>query len=121
MKKELSTNTTALEVVEQLKALIIQSLDDHKAEDITIIDLKGKSDMADYMVIATGRSDRHVVSVADNLVLDLKEQGILVAVEGKTTGDWVLIDAFDIIVHVFRQEIRDLYNLEKMWKAELPA
>jgi len=87
-----------------------------KAEDITTIDLTGKSSIGDYMVVATGRSQRHVASVADNVVKDLQQSGITrVRVEGMRQADWVLIDSGDVIVHVFRPEIRSFYNLEKMW------
>jgi len=87
-----------------------------KAEDIATIDLTGKSSIGDYMVVATGRSQRHVASVADNVVKDLEQSGITrVRVEGMRQADWVLIDSGDVIVHVFRPEIRSFYNLEKMW------
>ncbi len=108
-------------VQDTLKDLIIASLEDSKAEDIVIIPLAGKSDMADYMVIATGRADRHVAAIAEHLARALKDQGILAPVEGLKQCDWVLVDAFDVVVHIFRQEVRDLYKLEKMWQAELPA
>ena len=88
-----------------------------KAEDIATIDLSGKSSIGDYMVVATGRSQRHVASVADNVVKDLEQSGITrVRVEGMRQADWVLIDSGDVIVHVFRPEIRTFYNLEKMWE-----
>ena len=91
-------------------------LDDAKAEDIVTIDLKGKSSMGDYMVIATGKTDRHVGAVADQLSQKLKEDGhSRVRVEGQPQCDWVLIDAGAIIVHVFRPEVREFYNLEKLW------
>jgi ribosome-associated protein len=97
-------------------------LDDAKAERLVKIDLKGKSSIADYMVIASGRSDRHVGAVAEQLRKHLKEAGrTSVRVEGLETCDWVLIDVGSIIVHVFRPEVRDFYNLEKMWLAERPA
>jgi nicotinate-nucleotide adenylyltransferase len=96
---------------------IIDSLEDGKAEDIMTIDLAGKTTMADYMVIASGRSGRQVLSLTDHL-----EQAIpgRIAVEGKSQGDWVLIDAGDVIVHIFRPEIRAYYNLEKMWGSDWP-
>lgn len=103
-----------------LKELIITSLEDDKAEDIVTINLHGKSDMADYLVIATGRADRHVGAMADHLTQKLKQEGIMALVEGMPQCDWVLVDAFDIVVHLFRKEVRELYNLEKMWKDELP-
>jgi len=87
-----------------------------KAEDIITIDLSGKTSIGDYMVIASGRSQRHVASVADRVVEGLREAGVRdVRVEGTPHCDWVLIDAGDVIVHVFRPEVRAFYNLEKMW------
>jgi ribosome-associated protein len=89
-----------------------------KAEDTTTINITGKSSIADYMIVASGRSQRHVTSVADRIVKDLhvaKVSGL--RVEGMKQGDWVLIDAGDIIVHVFRPEVRSFYNLEKMWSS----
>jgi ribosome-associated protein len=92
-----------------------------KAEDSTTIDLAGKSSIADYMVVTTGRSQRHVGSVADNVVKGLHQAGVPgIRVEGMRQGDWVLIDAGDVIVHVFRPEVREFYNLEKMWSASKP-
>jgi ribosome-associated protein len=106
----------------QLLAEITHWLDEAKAEDIVTIPLEGKSSLGDYMVIATGRTDRHVGAIADQLHQKIKAAGPShVRVEGKDACDWVLIDTGDIIVHVFRPEVRDFYNLEKMWKAELPA
>ncbi|MBT8413348.1 MAG: ribosome silencing factor [Boseongicola sp.] len=101
---------------EALLAEILTSLEDDKAEDIVKIDLRGKSAMADYMVVASGRSTRQVAAIADHLVDTLKQDhGRLSKIEGKDTGDWVLIDTGDIIVHVFRPEVREFYQLEKMW------
>lgn len=89
-----------------------------KAEDSTTIDLAGKSSIADYMVVTSGRSNRHVTSVAEDVVKHLHEAGLKgIRVEGKSQGDWVLIDAGDVIVHVFRPEVRSFYSLEKMWSA----
>ena len=102
--------------------MVLTSLEDSKGEDIASINIIGKSSLADYMIVATGRSARHVAAIADRLVADLKEAGGHdIRVEGLTAGDWVLIDAGDIIVHVFRPEVRAFYNLEKMWRAEHPA
>ncbi len=101
---------------EETLRIILASLDDMKAEDTATIDLAGKSSIADFMVVASGTSNRHVVSVAERVVKDLHQAGIKdVRVEGKQQGDWVLIDAGDVIVHVFRPEVRDFYGLEKMW------
>lgn len=95
---------------------ILASLEDDKAEDIVQIDLRGKSTIADWMVVASGRSSRQVASMSEKLVERLKqEHAIPCKIEGKDTGDWVLIDAGDVIVHVFRPEVRDFYQLEKMW------
>lgn len=97
---------------------IIASLEDDKAEEIVSIPLRGKSAMADHMVICSGRSSRQVSAIADKLTDRLKhELGLICKVEGKDQGDWVLIDAGDVIVHVFRPEVRDFYQLEKMWMA----
>ncbi len=101
---------------EQLLALVLTSVDDDKAEDIVQIDLRGRSDVADYMVICSGRSTRQVAAISEKLADRLKQElRILVRMEGKDTGDWVLIDAGDVIVHVFRPEVREFYQLEKMW------
>ena len=101
---------------EQLLGHILASLDDDKAEEVAQIDLCGRSEMADYMVICSGRSTRQVAAIAEKLVDRLKQDhGRLCKIEGKDTADWVLIDAGDVIVHVFRPEVRDFYQLEKMW------
>lgn len=97
---------------------VLASLEDSKAENIVSIDIQGKSSLGDYMVIASGRSHRHVSAVADHLLKALKDAGLGNArAEGLASADWVLIDSGDIIVHVFRPEVRDFYNLEKMWQA----
>lgn len=89
-----------------------------KAEDSVVIDLTGKSSIADYMVVTSGRSQRHVSAVAEHVIKDIEEAGATrVRVEGMRQGDWVLIDAGDVIVHIFRPDIRAFYNLEKMWAA----
>jgi ribosome-associated protein len=96
---------------------ILSSLDDDKAEEVITIDLRGKSSIADHMVICSGRSSRQVGAIAEKLADRLKaEFGRSVRTEGKDTGDWVLIDAGDVIVHVFRPEVREFYQLEKMWQ-----
>ena len=101
---------------EQVLAAVLASVDDDKAEDIVQIDLRGRSDVADYMVICSGRSSRQVAAISEKLADRLKEQFHLSAkMEGKETGDWVLIDTGDVIVHVFRPEVREFYQLEKMW------
>ncbi|WP_393987825.1 ribosome silencing factor [Xanthobacter sediminis] len=101
---------------EEILALVQAKLDDDKSEDIVSIDLRGKTSIADFMVIASGRSQRHVGAIAEHLLEALKEAGIKhVRVEGQPACDWVLIDANDVIVHVFQPEVRAFYNIEKMW------
>jgi ribosome-associated protein len=102
-----------------LEDLIMTRLDDDKAEDIVLIDLKGKSPMADAMIVASGRSHRHVGALADHILRALKETGHGKArVEGLPHCDWVLIDAGDVIVHLFRPEVRTFYNIEKIWSVD---
>lgn len=108
---------TVSRVVETVEA----SLADHKAEDLVRVDLAGKTDFADAMVIASGQSARHVGALTDHLVEALKAHGLRPAVEGVPQCDWVLIDAGDVVVHLFRPEVRTFYNLEKMWGAPRPA
>jgi len=105
----------------RLLKVVLDTLDDSKAEDVVTIDLKGKTSIGDHMVLASGRSQRHVGAVADHLIKRLKDEGYGRArVEGLPQCDWVLIDAGDVIVHVFRPEVREFYNLEKMWSADRP-
>jgi ribosome-associated protein len=103
-----------------LLEVIEKTLDDGLAEDVVVIDLQGKSSIADYMVIASGRSARQVVSLAERLREAIDEGRKRPAVEGLPQGDWVLVDAGDVIVQLFRPEVRVYYNLEKMWGASLP-
>ncbi|WP_299968726.1 ribosome silencing factor [uncultured Roseobacter sp.] len=99
-----------------LLATILSSISDDKAEDIVQIDLRGKSEIGDYMVICSGRSTRQVAAISEKLAQTVKDTyGRSVKMEGKETGDWVLIDTGDVIVHVFRPEVREFYQLEKMW------
>jgi ribosome-associated protein len=110
---------TALKNVtsDTLLAAVLKSLDDDKGEDIVQINLRGKSEIGDYMVIASGRSTRQVTAMAEKLADKIKQEfGIISKTEGKDTGDWVLIDTGDIIVHIFRPEVREFYQLEKMWQ-----
>jgi ribosome-associated protein len=96
--------------------VVLACLDDMKAEHTTTIDLTGKTSIGDYMVVTSGRSQRHVGAVADNVIEKIEAAGVpRVRVEGMKQSDWVLIDAGDVIVHVFRPEVREFYNLEKMW------
>lgn len=101
---------------ESLRDIILNALDENKAEDIVTVSLKGKSAIADYMIIASGRSARHVVGLSNNITDDLAKNGITKArFEGKDNGDWVLGDAGDVIIHLFRPEVREFYNIEKIW------
>lgn len=100
---------------------VLAKLDEAKAEEIVTIDLRDKSTMADTMVVASGRSNRHVNAIADQVVEELKRQGLdNIRIEGVPQCDWVLVDAGDIVVHVFRPEVRSFYNLEKLWSANAP-
>ena len=108
--------------VEKLLVEIQSTLDDYKAENIVTVSLKGKSDIADHMVIASGRSSRQISSIAEALAQTVKKNGVRGCVpEGHKQGDWVLLDAGDIIVHLFRPEVREFYNLEKMWAPDMAA
>jgi ribosome-associated protein len=112
----------ASEPVEALHELVLRSLDDDQAQDVVSIPLTGKSSIADHMVIASGRSTRQVASMAQKLSERIKrELGRPVRVEGLPVADWVLIDADDVIVHIFRPEVRSFYNLERMWAFEETA
>lgn len=108
---------------EETLHLVLSRLDDMKAEDTVTIDLRGKSSLTDFMIVTTGRANRHVAAIAENVMKGLHEAGIKnVRVEGLQNADWVLIDAGDVVVHVFRAEVREFYNLERMWSAnEKPA
>ncbi len=111
------SNSSAL-----LAKQIVHWLDEAKAEEIVSIDLAGKTSIGDFMIIASGRTDRHVGAIADKIQQKLKDGGHGRArVEGDDTCDWVLIDTGDIIVHLFRPEVREFYNLERMWSTERPA
>ncbi|MDI4664055.1 ribosome silencing factor [Xanthobacter autotrophicus] len=116
-----ATVSEALPDAAEILALVTARLEDDKSEDIVSIDLRGKTSIADYMVIASGRSQRHVGAVAEHLIEALKAVGIKhVRVEGQPACDWVLIDANDVIVHVFQPEVRSFYNIEKMWSGTRP-
>jgi ribosome-associated protein len=102
--------------------VILHSLDDAKAEQTVAIDIAGKSSLADHMVVTSGRSNRHVSAVADQLVKALRENGFAKPrIEGLPHADWVLVDGGDVIVHIFRPEVREFYNIEKMWQADFAA
>jgi ribosome-associated protein len=105
----------------RLLNVVLDTLEDAKAEDVVCIEIKGKTSIGDQMVVASGRSQRHVGAVADHVIRKLKDEGFGRArVEGLPHCDWVLIDAGDVIVHIFRPEVREFYNLEKMWSADRP-
>ncbi|MEA4839065.1 MAG: ribosome silencing factor [Rhodospirillaceae bacterium] len=106
---------------ETLAAIVVEMLDADKAEDVIVIDLRGRSLIADHLVIASGRSQRQIVAMAEHLQEKLKGEGLRVSAEGVAAGDWVLLDAGDIIVHLFRPEVRAFYALERMWGMQTPA
>ena len=106
---------TSDETAQKILDIVKKSLDDGKAEVISVIDLEGKSSIANYMVVASGTSNRHVASLAENLQLKLKEQGFKSISEGEEKADWILIDAYDVIIHIFKPDVRSFYSLEKMW------
>ena len=111
-----SPSTAQLPSSENLLELVLKVLDDNLAQETVEIDLRGKSTIADYMVVASGRSKRQVVSLSEKLLESLKQQfGIRITIEGKEGGDWVLIDAGDVIIHLFRPEVRNFYQIEKLW------
>ena len=104
-----------------LSAFMRDILDENSAQDVLEIDIKGKSSVADYMLVASGRSNRHVGALSDYVVKGLKEAGLKdLGIEGKDGLDWVLIDAGDVVLHIFRPEVRVFYNLEKIWSVPLP-
>lgn len=105
---------------DRIVEIVTKTLDDNKAEDVVVMDLKGKTSIASYMVIASGTSQRHVASLAEKVQENLKKAGYKSTVEGAEKADWVLIDAFDVIVHIFKPEVRAFYSLEKMWSALKP-
>lgn len=106
---------------DELKALVETSLDDDQAEDVVVIDLAGKTSIADYMIVASGRNTRHIAAMAVKLADRMKQAGLRgVEVEGLNQCDWVLVDAGDVIIHLFRPEVRTFYNIEKMWGLETP-
>lgn len=111
-----------LEVNDEDKVLdiIVKTLDENKAENVVVIDLKGKTSIANQMVVASGTSQRHVASLAEKVQENLKAAGYKSTAEGEEKADWVLIDAFDVIVHIFKPEVREFYSLEKMWQSVKP-
>ena len=122
--RKTSTQAAALKAqpdADETLNMILSRLDDMKAEETVTIDLRGKSAFSDYMIVTTGRANRHVGAIAENVTKALKENGIRnIHVEGLPNCDWVLIDSGDVVVHVFRPEVREFYNLERLW-AQNPA
>ena len=120
MGAQVAKKTTNIPTMSMLD-LILNTLQNDKAEDIVTLDLADKSSIADHMVVASGRSTRQVVALAENIIDQLKQvMSVQSRMEGKESGDWVLLDAGDVIVHIFRPEVRDFYQLEKMWQ-EVPS
>ncbi|HWV20084.1 MAG TPA: ribosome silencing factor [Devosia sp.] len=108
--------------VQSAVELILNVLDDAKAEETVSVDITGKSSLADHMIVTSGRSQRHVGAVADQIIRALRENGFgKPRVEGLPHCDWVLVDTGDVIVHIFRPEVREFYNIEKMWQADFAA
>jgi ribosome-associated protein len=106
----------------QLLTLVLAALDDGKGKDIKVIDVRDKTNITDYMVIASGTSDRHVVSLADRVVDKVKENHLNpLGVEGEDTGEWVLVDLGDAVIHVMKPQTREFYQLEKLWQGEFPS
>ena len=117
--KSAKADASVQDRITTLEDLILTRLDDDQAQDVVFIDLKGKSPVADGLIVASGRSQRHVGAMADHLLRGLKEAGYgKCRVEGMPSADWVLIDAGDVIVHLFRPEVRSFYNIEKIWSVE---
>ena len=110
-----------MDKISDLKKIVINTLDNNKAHDIISIDLKDKSSMADYMIIASGTSSRHIQSLSEQVLLKLKDNGVADSkIEGKDSNEWKLVDGIDLIVHIFHPEKRKFYELEKMWSELIP-
>ncbi len=104
--------------VEEIKNLAVNALEELKAVDVVVLDVRGKSNVTDFMVIASGTSSRHVKAMANNVVVEVKKAGIVpLGVEGESTSEWVLVDLVDVVVHIMLPETRDFYQLEKLWEA----
>ena len=110
-----------MDKISDLKQIIIHTLDDNKAQDIVTIDLKDKSSMADYMIIASGNSSRHIQALSEQVLEKLKDNGVKNSkIEGKDSSEWKLVDGIDLIIHIFHPEKRKFYELEKMWSELIP-
>ena len=110
-----------MDKISDLKQIVIKTLDSNKAQDIVSIDLKDKSSMADYMIIASGNSSRHIQSLSEQVLEKLKDHGVNECkIEGKESSEWKLVDGIDLIVHIFHPEKRKFYELEKMWSELIP-
>ena len=110
-----------MEKISDLKEIVIETLDNNKAQDIVSIDLKDKSSMADYMIIASGTSSRHIQSLSEQVLDSLKNNGLKDSkIEGKESNEWKLVDGIDLIVHIFHPEKRKFYELEKIWSELIP-
>lgn len=114
-KSKATVKETAAKKAEEILQMVLKCLEDGKAEDIVTIPLAGKTSIADYMVIASGSSSRQVSALAEHIAFDLKKSKIKTSVEGKAGGQWVIVDALDVIVHIFYPETRNFYALEEMW------
>jgi ribosome-associated protein len=106
--------------IEQVKKQTIEALEDLKAEDITVLDVKGKTTVTDWVIIASGSSSRHVKSIANNVAVEARKAGRApLGIEGESEGEWVLVDMGDIIVHVMQRQVREFYDLESLWSVDL--
>jgi ribosome-associated protein len=106
--------------VEELKALVINALEDLKAENIVELNVRDKTDVTDYIIVASGNSSRHVKAIANNVVMDAKKAGHPpIGVEGETDGEWMLVDLADVVVHVMQPQVRQFYDLENLWQVDL--
>ena len=105
--------------LDELKALVVNAVEDVKAFDVNVVDIKGRSSITDVLVFASGRSDRQVKSIANNVIIEAKKAGIQpLGVEGLNTGDWVLVDLGDLVVHVMLPQVRDYYGIERIWEVD---
>ena len=114
--------TTSSMIIDELKKLAIDALEELKAEDITVLDVKGKTTVTDWIIVATGSSSRHVKSIANNVIVEAKKVNRPpIGVEGENDGEWVLVDLGDVIVHVMQQQVRQFYDLESLWSVDAIA